>query len=54
MGFTSICAIHDSNPRIWRKLIHFGLHPNACSPKMASRNKDNKFCVVVELSLIHI
>lgn len=22
MGFTSICAIHDSNPRIWRKLIH--------------------------------
>lgn len=48
MGFTSRCAIHDSNPRIWRKLIHFGLHPNACSPKMASRNKDNEFCVVVE------
>lgn len=48
MGFTSKCAIHDSNPRIWRKLIGLGLHPNACSPKMTVRNKVNKFCVVVE------
>ncbi|MBD5357410.1 MAG: hypothetical protein HDR88_10470 [Bacteroides sp.] len=48
MGFTSRCAIHDSNPRIWRKLIHFGLHPNACSSKMTARNNDNQLCTVVE------
>lgn len=48
MGFSSKCAIHESNPRIWRKLIHFGLHPNACLPTMTARSKENKICTVVE------
>lgn len=48
MGYTSICAIHNSNPRIWRKLISLGLHPNACSPSLLVRDNVNKVCVVVE------
>lgn len=48
MGFTSYCAIHDSNPRIWRRLMNLGLHPDSCDTKMIARSNVNRICTVVE------
>lgn len=48
MGFISKCAIHDSNPRIWRRLMNLGLHPNACLQRMEVRTESNRLCTVVE------
>jgi len=48
MAFLGKCAIHKSNPRIWRRLMNFGLHPNPCSPTMIARNKGNQVCMVVD------
>lgn len=52
MGFTMNCAIHDSSPRIWRRLMNFGLHPDFCCHNLIARTKDNKMCTVVEYGVI--
>lgn len=48
MAFLSTIVIHESNPRIWRKLMNMGLHPNACVPRMEVRTRRNRYCTVVE------
>lgn len=48
MAYIGNCAIHGSNPRIWRKLINFGLHPNPCEAKMMVRNAKKHICTVVK------
>ena len=47
MAYLSKCAIHKSSPRIWRKLINFGLHPNPRGMSMVCRNDRNNICTVV-------
>ncbi len=48
MKFTAACVIHASNPKIWRRLMNYGLHPNTCSPNLTVRTDSNRMCTVVE------
>lgn len=48
MAYLGKCAIHASSPRIWRRLINFGLHPNPCGTTMIARSKKNRICTVVQ------
>lgn len=48
MAYLGKCAIHASNPRIWRKLMNFGLHPNPCGITMTARSAKNRICTVVK------
>lgn len=48
MAFLISCALHDSSPRIWRKLIALGLHQNYFGAPLAERKSTNRLCTVVE------
>lgn len=48
MAYLGRCAVHASNPRIWRRLINYGLHPNPCSSEMTGRTSTNRICTIVK------
>lgn len=52
MSFTENCVLHSSNPRIWRKLLNFGLHLDSCCRTLTARTKDNRLCTAVRRGVI--
>lgn len=50
--FVSRCVLHDSTPRVWRRLTDLGLRANVFG-NLTPRTYDNKMCVVASLGTFY-